>query len=621
MEKNICAIVRKNENNYISGKTTISKYVTFSMWENIEKIEAYLNSKHISGETDSQGREKPFFNIVTSAVNVWYRATDIDRKDIKIKATKITDMLLSFIANVLLQNYMRRDAFGKFLNQWGRSLARYGSSVIKFVESGGQLHASVVTWNRLIVDTISFDADCVIEKIYFTPAQLMKNKAYDQTKVTSLLEKLKTRQALDKQNKDSNQANYIEVYEVHGEFSVATLKLAKGIDEKEIKDSDKTTFVQQMHVVSYVASDKDKDTYDDFTLYAGKEAKSPYMITHLIEEDGRTQSIGAVEHLFEAQWMQNHTAKAIKDQLDMASKLIFQTADGSFVGVNAIDSMDNGDILIHADGKPLTQLQNNSHDIVALQSFQNQWKALAQEITSTPDAIQGNNMPSGTAYRQVAILNNEAHSLFEIMTENKGLAIEEMMREFILPHLKKTLNHSKEICAILDSEGIAKIDLAYINAEVARRNNKHIAEQIFNNQIATPLDTTAEANKIQGQLSQLGNQRFFKPSDLDDKTWAELFKDFVWDVEVDVTNEQGDKEVIMTTLTTVLQTIASNPDILNNPTAKVLFNKILEETGQVSSVELDQQDNKPNPQPNNQQTTNNQVVTPPSNQVTPSATS
>jgi hypothetical protein len=48
-----------------------------------------------------------------------------------------------------------------------------------------------------------------------------------------------------------------------------------------------------------------------------RERKDPYMITHLIEEDGRTLSIGAVEYLFDAQWMQNHTVKNMKDLLDL----------------------------------------------------------------------------------------------------------------------------------------------------------------------------------------------------------------------------------------------------------------------------------------------------------------
>jgi hypothetical protein len=114
MENDLYEIVRKMEQDDISGNTTISKYVNFSLRETIEKIDAYLNSKHISGDTDSQGREKPFFNIVTGIVNIWYRATDIDRKNIRIRATKSTDVVKSFLATVHLQEWMRKTNFWCF---------------------------------------------------------------------------------------------------------------------------------------------------------------------------------------------------------------------------------------------------------------------------------------------------------------------------------------------------------------------------------------------------------------------------------------------------------------------------------------------------------------------------
>lgn len=581
---NICEIVRKQESDYISGNTTISKYVSFSMYENIEKIDAYLNSKHISGETDALGREKPFFNIVTAATNIWYRATDIDRKNIRIKASKRKHVILSYLATVKLQDFMRREAFGVFLNEWGRSLARYGSSILKFVEQDGRLYPMVMPWNRMIVDAVDFENNVKIEKLWLTPAQLKKKKGYDQEVVESLLDAIQTRKLMDKQSQDTK-TGYIPLYEVHGELP---LSLITG------KESDDDTYVQQMHVISFVAGSK-KGTYEDFTLIKGREEKDPYMITHLIKEDGRTQSIGAVEHLFEAQWMMNHTAKSIKDQLDLASKLIFQTADSAFVGQNALSAIEQGDIMVHEVNKPLTQVQNNSHDITALQSFGQQWQVLAKEITSTPDAISGNTMPSGTAYRQVAILNQESHSLFEIMIENKGLALEEMLRRYIIPFLKKQLNTKEEIAAVLSAGDIAKIDAMYVPNEAIKRSNNRIKKEILEGRMADPADLPSEENMIRNDLASQGNQRFFLPSDVSSKTWKELFDGFEWDVEVEITNETTDKEAVMTTLTTILQSIAANPTLLTDPTAKVLFTKIIEATGAISPIELPTQSPQPLP--------------------------
>ncbi len=587
MSKSICEIVRKSETDYVNGTTTIGKYVEFSQYENIEKIDAYLNSKHVSGEKDSMGRDKPFFNIVTGAVNIWYRATDIDRKNIRIKATKQSDFVGAFLATIHLQEWMKRDNFGAFLNDWGRSLARYGSSVVKFVEKGGELHASVVPWNRLISDVVDFGPNPKIERLYYTPAQLRKNKAYDQVEVERLIASAETtRKGLDGQQKDTK-SDYIELYEVHGELPLSLLT---------DKDADCDTYVQQMQVASFVKG-KETDEYDDFCLLRGREAKDPYMITHLIKEDGRSQAIGAVEHLFEAQWMTNHTAKSIKDHLDLASKLIFQTSDANFVGMNVLSAIEQGDILVHtAESQGLTQVNNGSHDITSLQSFGQQWQVLAKEITSTPDAIAGNTMPSGTAYRQVAILNQESHSLFEMMTENKGLAIEEMMRIHVLPFLKKKMDTTKEIAATLDAHGIKQLDSMYINNEAVRRHNAKVAFEALNGLPVEGLDIEAEKGNISNELASQGNQRFLKPSDIPTKTWKEVFANLEWEVEVEVTNEQSDKEAVLTTLTTVLQTIGGNPAILQDKDARMLFNKILEATGEVSAVELSQAP-QPKPQP------------------------
>lgn len=585
-ETNIGSLIRELEDNYIDQNVQSGKYVSFDMHETIETIYAYLNSKHISGDVDDMGRDKPFFNIVTAASNIWYRATDIDRKNIRIKANKKEDVLKAFIATVHLQEFMRREAFGAFLNDWGLQLARYGSSVLKFVEKGGRLHSEVIPWNRLIVDPVNFEANPVIEVLELTPAQLRKNKAYDQEMVEALIDSVSSRENLDGQQKD-NRKGYIKVYEIHGELPTSYLS----------EQGDEDDYVQQMHVISFVKSDSG---YDDFTLVKGKE-KNPYLITHLIKEQDRTLGIGAVEHLFQSQWMVNHSQKAIKDHLDLASKLVFQTSDGSFASRNVLKSIESGDILVHAVNQPLTQMNNSSHDITQTQNWGSQWQNLAKEITSTPDAIAGNTFPSGTAYRQVAALQNEAHSLFEIMTENKGLAIEEILRTFIIPFIVKKMDTTEEIAATLDEQGLQKIDSIYIPNQAVKNVNRKIIEKALNEGKATfqneqEMMMTEETSAIKKELALDGEQRFIKPSEISTRTWKDEMDGFEWDVEVEVTGETTDKEARLTTLTTLFQIIVGKQGQPMSQDEKTIFHKILREAGEVSPIEL-QTEEQPQTQP------------------------
>lgn len=585
MPQTVHDIVRDAEVNYITGSVFLSEKVSWSLRDTVERVYAYLNSTHTTGDKDSLGRDKPFFNIVTAAVNVWFKATDLDRKDIKIQADSSANVALAFIADVFLQNWMKEERFAVFLNTWGRTLCQYGSAIVKFIEKDGHLHASVVPWNRAIVDPIDFDALPRIEKLYKTPAQLRQMKEYDQKAVSALIEAIQVRETLSGQTKD-NRSNFIELYEVHGELDVQLLK-----DEPEQQNDDKIVYRQQMHVIASVKGKDGKD--QDFTLYKGKEAKDPYMITHLIEEDGRTLSIGAVEYLFDAQWMANHTMKAWKDQLDLSSRIIFQTADKSFVNRNVLTAIESGDILTHEDQKPLEMVPNAGHDITNLEAFANQWATVAKDITSTPDAMRGRSMGlSVTAARQTSLLQQAAANFFELMTENKGLAIEDMMREYVIPHIKTKMGHKDEVSAMLEDHNVQKIDSMYIPREAIRRYNKKALDTLLKGDIPQPFNPQVEQQGIKQELAPLGNQRFFTPDDIE---WKDALKDLEWKLDVSVTNEQHDKQALFQTLSTVLQTLATNPMVLQDPNARMVFNKILDQTGTVSPIELSTASAQPSP--------------------------
>lgn len=585
MEKtSICEIVREVEDNYLHGSVQIGEYVDFDMHNTIETIDAYTNSRHISGKTDSLDREKPFFNIVNAIVNIYYRATDIDRKNIRILPDSTSNTALAFAATMLLQDWMKKSRFGVFLNDWGRALAKYGSAVVKFVERDGELTASVIPWNRVICDPIDFDASPRIEKFYKTAAQLRKNKMYDQEVVESLIAGQASRETLDGQTQDQL-SNFIELYEVHGELPMALLEEDPDMADEEMWEE----YRQQMHVVSFV--EMKKGEYKDYTLFRGKEKKDPYMLTHLIREDGRTLSIGAVEVCFDAQWMRNHTVKNMKDTLDLASKLIFQTSDTSYVGRNVLSAIETGDILIHSVNNPLTQINNSKSDIASLQNFGMEWDRMTQTLTSTPDALRGDTMPSGTPYSLAAYQGAQANSLFEIMTENKGLHIEDMMREYVIPHLMTKMDTTDEVVAIMEDSEINAIDEIFVKNFAIKHVNQELKEMVLRGEFPTQ-DTQNEltrsvSSNVREQLNGvLGNQRFFKPSEIPDQTWKELLEDFEMKVTVEVTNEQQDKQAVMQTLTSVFQTIASNPMVLQDPNAKMVFSQILTETGRLSPLQL-----------------------------------
>jgi hypothetical protein len=576
-------IVRKAELDYKSGNTQVSEYVEHSLSDTLNNIDAYLYSKHITGSKDSLGRDKPFFNIVVSAANIWFRATDIDRQNIRIRATKEKDWYTSFLATVHLRDWMKRAGFGVYLNEWGRTLSRYGSAVTKIVENSKGLHISVVPFNRIIFDAVDFDNNPKVEILELNMPQLwqrVETHGYDPKAVEELESALVARESLEKERKD-NKNEFVRLYEVHGLLPKSMLTG---------NDKDDNVYVQQMHVISMVGKKKGrKIEYEDFTLIKGQEKFDPYRLDSLIKEEGRSLGIGAVEYLFETQWMVNHSQKAIKDQLDLASKLVFQTTDINMLGNNVLTDIENGEVIITEPGTTVSKFPNNSHDTANWQNYSSVWKSLGQEIVGVSEAMLGAQPKSGTAWRQTEAMLNESYSLFELMTENKGLALEDMLRERVIPWIKKNrMNNKDEITATLESYEINRIDSRHIKNRATKAVNEVLKRQIIDGELPTVEAQAMMMQEAEGaigsQMQEFGNQRFFKPSEISKQTWKETFEDMEWDLDIDITAEARNSREELTTLNTALQVIM-NPAFVGNKKAQAIVGRILENTGAMSPVE------------------------------------
>lgn len=582
MENSVYELVRRNENAWILGNVKTSKYVYENFYEDISTIEAYLNSKHISGDKDSLGRDKPFFNIVLAARNIWFRCTDLDRKNIVAKAKKQKDYIPSLLFTAHLNKWMKEENFGQYLNDWGLYLASYNAAVTKFVEKDDRLHIKVIPWQKMIVDVLNFEQNPIIEILEFTQEELRSHKEYDQDIVENLIKSQVNRKMVDRQMKDFMHPNFVRLYEVHGQMPLSWLTG---------KEKDKNTYEQQMHVVSFVGG-KNDGSFNDFTLYSGREKQNPYQLTQLVPAvDGSISLMGSVKSLFDAQWMTNHTVKNIKDQLDIASKLIFQTNDPAYANQNVLENIEQGQLMIYQQGyNPLAQVQNNSHDISALESFMGQWKELTQTITNTPNVMSGMAQSNIGAYRKELLMIQQSQANFDIMVQNKGLAIERMMRDYITPYLIGKMGNSDELVMELNSYGIDKIDKAYINNESIKRFNSKLVNAVVNGQFDNLPNLTDEQQGVQEQLSNMGGVRFIKPSEIDDVTWADIFEDFESDVTYQITDENGDQQTILSSLNGLLQTII-NPAgqaALQTPQGKLIFNEILNQIGVISPVEFNE---------------------------------
>ena len=539
--KSIYKFVAAQRDSYRSDTIEITEGYDFSQYETLRTIELYDNDRFLTGPKDSLDREKPFFNIVSFRKNVATRATDLDTKDVQIQSDRITKTSYAetFLLNLKSRNWMKLAGFATFLNRMGATRAKYGGVLVKKVEQAGELCIHVVAWLNAITDQVDIRNGVKIERHYYNPAQLKTDVPKNWENIDEAIEaaeKARKAQIADgsaKQNKTPGA--YVEVFEVHGVLPTCFLAGKSGYADDYGSEDE---YERQMHVVVLDGTDKDK--VEGVTLYAGVEDEDPYKYLSYEEVDGRGLGKGVVESLFEAQVWTNYSEKQKKDMLDLASKIIFQTTDGNIAAKNVLTDMENGQIVTTARDTTLGRVDNSASSFAQFQALAADWDKQAERVSSTYGAITGETMPSGTPFRQVALLNQEAGSLFEYRREEAGIFVREIFLDWVLPFLVKQLKKDKDLTATLEPEELEIVSEAVANQEA----DKFAKERILGGQSVTPEEKQAVYGAVKDASMQLRRRSF--------KGFDKLFSDWMGTVDVITTGEQKNKAAMLETMNNII---------------------------------------------------------------------
>jgi hypothetical protein len=543
---------------------TIMDGLSFSQKDQLKIAEFYSNSKYLLSERDELGRIKPFYNIVNYRVTLAKTATDLDIKDFQFTADKIEHQTKAMLLNTELYEWMKRSDFSIFLNKAGYKRAKYGGVLTKTTESKGELKIDVVDWRNTYTDQTDILGNPIVEVHYMTPLELQqKEGSWDNVK--EALKCIKKQNADVRREKDK--INRLEVYEVHGQFPIKSLKETKG---EECTEDDEFEYSQQVYFMAKIGTGKQAE---EFIFFAEKEKESPYDYIVWEEMEGRALGRGVIEDSEQAQVWTNHAIINESNAMDLAGRVVMKTNSKS-VGQNIFE-VDNGKIFELDAGEDL-----NSVNLIpsALGEFQvqiNRWKDQVDNATTSYDAITGERPPSGTPYSQTALLNQVASKPFDFRREEMGIFLTKLLEKRVLPYLKKRLYSKHLLVSDFSEDELSVIDQAFIG-----HNNKAFIDKILNEPFDAPVPTQEQyntgLNKLISKVKGQGSRRY-----------VEIPKGFFDGIEgkltILTTNEQKDKATILQSLSALLQTVAGSYDpntrqfaILSDPKLSKIFSHILE---------------------------------------------
>lgn len=541
----------RNSQRDLRRLSKVNNSFLYSQRETIELIDLYYNSKFQTGEIDSEGQRKVFLNICQFKVDVAQKMIDLDVKDIIFIPENSSSRWQSWFLAKEFMVWTQDNNFSEFLNDISVDMPKYGSVVVKNVK--GKLHRVPIHNLKNSQDAKSLDdAHYVIEEHRYKLYKL-KEEAEEN--------------GWDISNIDINSNNFdddIIVYERYGMTNLATIKEFEGEKPSEADYNDMVRSISLL-TLEKIKDQSGKELLTGNLLFIEKIKKLPYQEAHWKKQDGRWLGLGEVENQFENQLSMNALANVRRRALLWSSKKVFQSSDDLLVR-NLIRDVKDGDVLkISSNGSNISQVNLSTQSIAEFASDERLWTDNSNQKSFTFEVATGESLPSGTPFRLGAILSSAVKSHFELKREIFGLFVKDLIKDFLVPEFKR--GKGKRVVSIFaDEVGFNDVKEATIQLLINQRVKNNLLD------LGIYEDPVMIRQEIEQKINSEPMISFELPK--------EFYDDVEYRLKIVVTNEEIDTNTKLETLKTILQLIASNPTVAQDPNLRKILDKAVSLTGE-----------------------------------------
>jgi hypothetical protein len=233
------------------------------------------------------------------------------------------------------------------------------------------------------------------------------------------------------------------------------------------------------------------------------------------------------------------------------------------------------EILTTEEGKRIDQIDTTPRNIRLFENSIVEWEDNARTIASAQESIAGEQPASGTPFKLQELITAEAHSLHEYRKGKLATHIEEIYRDWIIPHIVTEINQGQEFLADLDLDELQGIaDNIVINEA-----NKLIKEKIFNGELVEKEEVETYKKQVRDNFMKGGNKKFIE-------ILKDELKDSPIDVFVNIAGKQKNLAQTTDKLVNIFRQMLStyNPQtgtfaIFDDPRMAKIFNEIIEYSG------------------------------------------
>lgn len=494
----------KDQIELVSGDKTL-KPLVYNQREVLRRINFYLASKYLERDDDAL-----FWNLSSHRIVHFAKNIEADTKDFMPYGEGEINFFQSWALRKVFRQWADDNSFYLLLNQLAEGLATYGSIVLKEVKKDGKLWLEEVKLDNIYfnqtVDRIK-DTD-IVEMHYLTKAQLRDKYNADDVAKIEKLEK-------------SGRAELWEFW---------------GYDKDQYK-----------HYIGYGYGDK------EIILLEEEAKKCIYHDFRLGYYKGRWLGVGVVERLFKHQEQANKLVNQNDEANSIASLLLLRSQDPQLQG-NILQEAVSGQIITSSDLQTVgIDNRNFNSFVVQLQTIE----AAADKLCLTPDIVQGEQMPSGTPFRSLAVQNVNSINAFTAYKQNLSEGIAKILKDRILPSQVKSLVKEDILEMAEDDADVEMFDEILLMRTLNEEEKK--GRVITTEFVAQVQNEIARATKMKGRRLKIDDNFF----------------NFKWGIKITPTNDSYDKQATNDAMFNALQMQGSNPANSQTP----LFRQYLENNG------------------------------------------
>ena len=521
----------------------------------LKRIALYHGGKFESGDKDSSGGKKYFYNITKPACDIATKFIDLDTKDIVLYSERAGDEYKVWVMQRDLKMWLKEERFGVLLNEIAYDFPKYGHVVLK--------KSSDNKWHKVNIENLRMDpsAETLANSMFVYEVLVMSKREIREMKEWG-------QEAKDELFQRTDDAHFT-VYQCYD----------YNCDEgKRWKRSFRAGFLSRRgkdgsSILTPESDLANNQGYEEgVVLYEDEMDELPYRELKWESIPGRWLGFGFGEYLFDNQIRQNEVANIKARGLALSSLQLFQSSDDT-IAKNVFTEMENGDIIYTQGG--IQPVQTAERNLGAFQLEEQRWDLNADRKTFSFDIARGEPLPSQTPLGVAQLQAGMVASYFDIKRENFGLFVKQLMLDDIIPSFEREKRKNHVLKFFGSDKEIGKLRRAFTDHTMRKAVLDYALKTGV---IPTAFAIDAERAKIELSVRKKKDLYLEVPDD--------FYSDVKYVIDVVVTNEQVDVAQRIQTLQAALSMVGSNPMIVQDRGLRTIFLKLLEFAG-VSAVELD----------------------------------